>query len=120
MNVTATMQANAPVPTRVGTEPARGSDAGGKPLPLEGNSPPPARSSPPPVSIERAVEQIKAYLSESKRQLNFERDEHTGHTVIKVIDPASGEVIRQFPPEEILKLAAIIESQGFRTVDELA
>ena len=120
MNVTATTQPSATAPASQAREAPRTAQATGKPLPVSGSPPPPERSTPPPVTIERAVEQIKAYLSESKRQLTFERNEHTGHTVIKVIDPASGEVIRQFPPEEILKLAAIIESQGFRTIDELA
>ncbi len=120
MNVTATTQATMTAPARAGTEPARGSEPAGKTLPAGGSTRPPERNSTPPVDIERALEQIKAFLSESKRQLDFERDESTGRTVIKVIDPASGEVIRQFPPEEILKIAAIIDAQGFHTVDEQA
>lgn len=120
MNVTATTQASPPALASAGKEPARGSEPAGKPLPVSGSSPPPERHAQPPVSIDRALEQIKAYLSESKRQLTFERDESTGRSIIKVIDPASGDIIRQFPSEEVLKVAAIIEAQGFHTVNELA
>ena len=116
MNVTGT---NMPTATRA-AEPNRPANAGGKALPPSGKSQPAAAPSPPPVSIDKALEQIRAFLSESKRELTFQRDESSGRTVIRVINPSSGEVLRQFPSEEVLKIAAIIEAQGARTFDELA
>jgi flagellar protein FlaG len=93
----------------------------GKALPATGNRvPAESRSQPQSISVEKALEQIKSFLQDSQRQLNFQRDESTGRTVIRVIDPSSGEVIRQMPSEEVLKLAAIIDAQGFRTLNELA
>jgi flagellar protein FlaG len=118
MNVTATQGA-----TSLAAQPAaspRGREAG-KALPPAGNRmPAESRTQPPSISVEKALEQIKSYLQDSQRQLNFQRDESTGRTVIRVIDPNSGEVIRQMPSEEVLKLAAIIDTQGFRTLNELA
>jgi flagellar protein FlaG len=122
MNVTTTSQSSAAAPAQAspGREPTPATQTDGKSLPAGGSTLPPAPATPTAPDIERAVEQIRAFLSESKRELTFERDEDSGKTVIKVIDPASGEVIRQFPPEELLKIAAILESRGFHTFDELA
>lgn len=122
MKVTATTPV-APAAPSAGLQPAaQPTEAAGPSLPPAGKALPaqPELAQPPePISIERALQQIQDYLSDSKRQLNFERDESSGRTVIRVIDPASGEVIRQFPPEEILKIAAIIDATGFRTLDEM-
>jgi flagellar protein FlaG len=121
MNVTSTTRPAPPAPAGNATEPApRNNAAAGNSLPVPGKPAPAKVPVSPPVSIEKAIEQIQAYLKDSKRQLAFERDASTERTVIKVIDAASGEVIRQFPSEEVLKIAAIIDTQGFRSFDELA
>ena len=39
-------------------------------------------------------------------QLNFSVDETTNELIVKVVDGSSGEVIRQIPPEEMLRLIA--------------
>lgn len=39
-------------------------------------------------------------------QLNFSVDETTNKLIVKVVDGSSGEVIRQIPPEEMLRLIA--------------
>ena len=115
MNVTATTQ-NAAVPAATPSPKAEG----GKNLPPAGKAAPAADHSVPAPTIDKALEQIKSFLKDSQRQLNFQRDEATGRTIIRVIDPASGQVIRQMPSEEILKLAAMIDSKGFHTLNELA
>jgi uncharacterized FlaG/YvyC family protein len=97
--------------------------AGALPVPTSGNAPPPGGKSAPAersvLSVDRALEHIRSFLHDSRREVAFQRDEATGCMVIKVIDPASGEIIRQMPLEAVLKLAAIIEAQGFHTLDEL-
>lgn len=111
------IDATTPFNTRP-AEPARpgraGSDDSGKAVP-SGGQPLPQSG---PATVEQAISQIEAFLSSSQRQLTFERHEATGRMIIRVIDPASGEIIRQFPAEEILKLAAIIEARGFRMLNE--
>jgi flagellar protein FlaG len=37
-------------------------------------------------------------------RLQFKEDKETGIQVVQVIDPDSGEVVRQIPPEEILNI----------------
>jgi flagellar protein FlaG len=70
---------------------------GGKPLPQD-----------PPVRVEtarRAAEQIARFLRESGHELSFSVDGSTGRTIVSVRDPATGELIRQMPSEEALRIA---------------
>jgi len=61
--------------------------------------------------VEPAVaEQIAAALAEFAKAMNvrisFLVDQATGRTVIKVIDQETKEIVRQIPPEEMLRLVA--------------
>jgi flagellar protein FlaG len=60
----------------------------------------------PKKSVEAAVEQMKDFAQVMSRQLQFDVDEDSGKTVVRVLDKDSGEVIRQFPSDEILALAS--------------
>jgi len=55
--------------------------------------------------IEAAVSKLKEYADTQKRQLNFSIDEVSEQMVIKVFNASSGELVRQIPSEEALKLA---------------
>lgn len=91
--------------------------ASGKELPDSGKQPPEKVE---PVSLRGAVEQIETYLSSSQRSLQFRLDENSGRPVMTVTNPATGEVIRQVPGDEVLKMAAAIETGGTRLIDTLA
>jgi flagellar protein FlaG len=52
-----------------------------------------------------AVKNLNDFVQNTQRELNFSIDEQTGRTVVKVIDPATQEVIRQIPAEEVLAVA---------------
>lgn len=56
-------------------------------------------------SIKAAVEELSDFAKASNRQLNFSVDENSDRAVVKVTDAESGEVIRQIPSEEVLKLS---------------
>ncbi|MEP1551571.1 flagellar protein FlaG [Paraglaciecola sp.] len=58
-----------------------------------------------PEEIEVAVTQISEFVQSSSRQLNFSVDEDSNKQVVKVTDAESGDVIRQIPSEEVLKLS---------------
>lgn len=60
-------------------------------------------------TLEQAVSAIQEYAKASERQLDFSIDDSTGQVVVKVIARHSGEVIRQLPSEEALKLAERLE-----------
>jgi flagellar protein FlaG len=92
----------------------------------DGNEPPeggrrlPATPSPPPApSIEQAVKQIQDYLASSSRQLHFQVDDASGRTVIRVTNPETGEVIRQIPAEEVLRISASLKAGGFHLISEM-
>lgn len=61
------------------------------------------------LQLEEAVKKISDFLSAQNRDLVFNVDEQTQRTVVTVKDSSSGEVIRQIPSEEVLKLADRIQ-----------
>jgi flagellar protein FlaG len=52
-----------------------------------------------------AVQAIEKFVQSVKRNLEFSIDETSGQVVVKVIASESGEVVRQIPSAEALKLA---------------
>ncbi len=68
-------------------------------------------------AMKAAAAQIESYLKSNGRELSFSVDEATGHTVITVRDSASGEVIRQIPNAEALRLAQSLGKQPNVLVD---
>lgn len=56
--------------------------------------------------LEKAVEYTNKLAKSLNRRLNFSVDKSTGELVVKVIDVDTDEVIRQIPPEEMLRLIA--------------
>jgi len=62
-----------------------------------------------PVSSEElnaAVEKINNQLKIDQKGLAFSVDEASGRDVVSIFDTESKEVIKQYPTEEVLKLAA--------------
>jgi flagellar protein FlaG len=55
--------------------------------------------------IEAAVSELSGFVQTNKRQLSFSVDEGSNKQVVKVIDAESGDIIRQIPTEEVLKLS---------------
>ena len=89
----------------------------GRNVPSGGNSSPPAVVH---ISVDSAVAQINQYLGSSQRELNFSVDRASGQTIIKVVNPNSGEVIRQIPAEEVVKMADALTRDAFHTFEALA
>jgi flagellar protein FlaG len=56
--------------------------------------------------LEEVTSQLSRALADSRRELSFSVDEVSGRTVVKVIDAESGDVLRQIPTEEALRLAS--------------
>ena len=55
--------------------------------------------------VAKAAEQIQSFVKSMGRDLNFSVDQTTGYHVVKVIDPNTGEVVRQLPSKELLDIA---------------
>jgi len=56
-------------------------------------------------TVAKAAEQIQSFVKTMGRDLSFSIDTTTGYHVVKVVNPATGEVIRQLPSPELLKIA---------------
>ncbi len=70
--------------------------------PLQGLAP---AELPETRSLAEAAERLNQAMQDSRRDLRFSVDQDSGRTVIQVVNPGSGEVVRQIPSEEMLALA---------------
>ena len=61
------------------------------------------------AELESTLEEINSYLTEAGSSLSFIHDEASGRSAVQVLD-ASGEVIRQLPPQELLDVYARIRN----------
>ncbi len=59
--------------------------------------------------MQRAADQIRGYLTESGRDLNLFVDEAAGRYVTTVVNPNNGEVVRQIPADETLRIARNVQ-----------
>jgi flagellar protein FlaG len=57
------------------------------------------------AELETAMNNIQEFVQSVRRDINFSLDDGNGRVVVKVTDANSGDVIRQIPSEEALKLA---------------
>jgi flagellar protein FlaG len=70
--------------------------------------------------VMRAVaKQIESYLRANGRDLQFSIDEETGRTVVTIRDKSTGEVIRQIPNAEALRIAQALGNQPNALIDVL-
>ncbi|MCW8878763.1 MAG: flagellar protein FlaG [Kangiellaceae bacterium] len=51
------------------------------------------------------LEEFKSFNQSIDRSLQFKVDEELGVTIVRVIDKQTDELIRQFPPEELINLS---------------
>lgn len=61
------------------------------------------------AQLDEAVAKVESFLKVQNRDLAFTIDDETKRSVVTVKDSQSGDVIRQIPSEEVLKLAERIQ-----------
>jgi flagellar protein FlaG len=59
--------------------------------------------------VAKAAEELQNFVRSMGRNLNFSIDETTGYHVVRVMNPDTGELIRQLPSEELLKISREFE-----------
>ena len=64
--------------------------------------------------------EIREYLARTGRSLDIRFDEETGYFITKVKTQGSGEIVRQIPSEEMLRISRNIDQMRGRLVDLLA
>jgi flagellar protein FlaG len=62
-----------------------------------------------PDKAKQLAEEIQRYLSEFHVNLSFEVSDRTGDVVVKVVNSDTKEVIRQIPPEDLVKILDKLE-----------
>ncbi len=118
------------VPVAVSTRPsateenrsAAPSDSG-KQVPPPGQVQPESESkkaSPSRDELDKAVEKLSQHAQNLGRELQFEIDDDSGKTVVKVVDPETDEVVRQIPSEEAVERARSNDDSAMNIVDDMA
>ena len=62
-------------------------------------------ATPTPAQVQNAVDSLNKAMRQINANVEFSIDQDTRQTVIKVVESKTGDVIRQFPSEEILSVA---------------
>jgi len=71
-------------------------------------------------AAEKAMLDIEHFISSQARSVRISKDSASGHMVVQLVDPTSGEVIRTLPSEELLRLARTFETLGNVMVNQRA
>jgi flagellar protein FlaG len=56
--------------------------------------------------LEMVAQQLQDFVGEMNKSLEFVVDKDSGRDVIKVVDKTNGDVIKQYPSEEVLDLVS--------------
>jgi flagellar protein FlaG len=70
--------------------------------------------------IAKTAQQIETFVQSMGRDLSFSVDSTTGYHVVRVTNPETGEVIRQLPSEELLKIAQSMKQTNSGLVNQKA
>ena len=71
-------------------------------------------------AAETAIKDIQHFISSQASSVRISKDETSGHMIVQLVDPNSGEVIRTLPSEELLRLARSFEMLGNKMVHQTA
>lgn len=59
----------------------------------------------PVGAVTQAAQKVRDFLQIARRDLEFSVDKESGRTIIRVLDAATGELVREIPPDEVLAIA---------------
>ena len=97
------------------------SEGGGQDAPVGGTNLPVEAASKPELielpELERLAESIADFVKSRNRDLTFSVHEASGHTVVKVLDGETKEVIKQIPSEEFLRMSEALAKGSFALLD---
>jgi len=108
--VTAVLAASAvEVPIRKTEEPKR-----------QEKGPPPVSKEVPKEKIQQLVEDANTSIRNMSTRLSFTYDSKAERNIIRIVDSETGKVIRQIPPEEMIRLSEHIKEVIGALVDKHA
>lgn len=59
-----------------------------------------------PKQLEKVAQQLQDFVGDLNRNIEFSVDKDSGRDVIKVIDKNTGDLLKQYPSEEVLTLVS--------------
>jgi len=68
--------------------------------------------------LEKMAQQLQEFMGEMNRSLQFQVDEDSGRDVIKVLDKDTGDIIKQYPSEEVLNLVSKLSETAGLLIDQ--
>jgi flagellar protein FlaG len=81
---------------------------------------PQAKPKQQPADIEAVAKQLESFLKRVSRSLEFHVDDASGRMVCSVRDAQTGDLIRQIPNEEVLRMAELAHDETIVLVNERA
>jgi flagellar protein FlaG len=72
------------------------------------------------VAAEKAMADIQKFISSMARQVRLSKDPVSGHIVVQLIDPNTGQLIRSLPSDELLRISRSFEMLGSVMVNQRA
>ncbi len=92
-----------------GLQPAAISRATPKPVPAFEPVVTPPSATPSTEQLQKAMREIQRVVAPVAQNLQFSIDDETGKTVVKVVDVATKEIVRQIPSEEVLAITHALD-----------
>jgi flagellar protein FlaG len=77
-------------------------------------------SQPTREAVAKAAADLQQFVQSMGRNLNFSVDDTTGYHVVRVVNPTTGELVRQLPSEELLQIARDFERLNSVLVNQRA
>ena len=77
-------------------------------------------SQPTREAVAKAAADLQQFVQSMGRNLNFSVDDTTGYHVVRVVNPTTGELVRQLPAEELLQIARDFERLNSALVSQRA
>jgi flagellar protein FlaG len=71
-------------------------------------------------AAEIAMKDIQHFISSQASSVRISKDQTSGHMVVQMVDPNTGEVLRTLPSEELLRIARSFEILGNKLVHQVA
>lgn len=68
-----------------------------------------AAQQPTPAQLQHVLDSLNKSMQQSNRSMEFSVDANTKRLVVKLTDTETGQLIRQFPSEEVLAIAQSID-----------
>ena len=69
-----------------------------------------AKAAPAPMTLDESVKAFREFLKNLPSDLQFQPDQESGYVIFKVVNPVTQEVIRQYPPDEVVRMARTLKA----------